>query len=479
MRFDRIAEFQIDDLSLDEENYRFTKAEDQQACINKIYNSNPPYFRGLMQSISEDDLGEPLLVFQKGDHNIVADGNRRLSAMKVLHSGKYAPNDSLRDFARQLREGTKVDFNKIQAQVSDNQSLIARTVYERHSGGKNGTSRIPWNAYAAARFGFDESLGESKEWHIMALLTKTEEDNPSIIPFVDSNDFSYEVFRRVIRAAINKGRISQNIFSERGERIKKTARADLVTDAVSKTHKFLLAMVEKQITLSRKDGENYADKETVDRFIEEFSLSPDNKELEDAKPSSADGETTDTPTSENSGNSDQTETDVNDDDGENGTDETQQNSSSGADTSSPTSTSSVVEYGVGESKEVHSKLQKLKSKKLTGLYNSLCKVSLNQHPALMYVGAWSFFEVLAKLAGNSSQEFPAFYRNKFQSFNIEKQTGKDCGQALDEISRYGNATKHSKNATPLSAIQLKNSFEVLEPLIVAAVEEATKLKKQK
>ena len=37
---------------------------------------NPAYFKGLMKSVAEDDLGEPLLVYaNENSENIVADGN--------------------------------------------------------------------------------------------------------------------------------------------------------------------------------------------------------------------------------------------------------------------------------------------------------------------------------------------------------------------------------------------------------------------
>ncbi|GJL76705.1 ParB/Srx family N-terminal domain-containing protein [Nitrosomonas sp.] len=464
MRFEEIKKFHIDNLLLDESNYRFKKAKDQKACVKKIYMANPLYFKGLMQSIAENDMGEPLLVYQNdNEENIVADGNRRLSALKVLYSDEYAPVESLKGYANQLRSEYEIEFLKIQAQVSEDKKLISRTVYERHSGGKNGTSRIPWAAYAAARFGYDEQIGGSKEWYIMALLSKTEEQFPELTNFLDSHNFSYEVFRRLVRAAISNQRISENIFSKRGEKLKTTARHDLIQDAISKAKQFLHAMQERKITLSRKEG-GYADKSTVDRYLESFSFSPDNQELKNAKAESNHGQLNNNTQCNNSSQQSSSSSD------------TQSSSNNSIQKLStdlrPNETGKNTEYGVGESKKILQKLNTLGSGKLGSLYNSLCKVSLNQHPALMYVGAWSFFEVLSKYVGNTTQEFPAFFRNQAQSLGVDKQTGKDCGNALDTISRYGNATKHSKNAMPTSAIQLKNDFEVLEPLILAALDKA-------
>jgi len=54
---------------------------------------------------------------------------------------------------------------------------------------------------------------------------------------------------------------------------------------------------------------------------------------------------------------------------------------------------------IQESQAVVNKLAELGVKKLSSLYQSLVTVSLVKHPALMYVGAWSFMESLSTLAG--------------------------------------------------------------------------------
>ena len=410
MRFNKIEKFRIDELLLDEANYRFTKAKNQKACIKKIHDANPQYFKGLMKSIAEDDLGEPLLVFHHNNENIVADGNRRLSVLKVLYDDAFAPSDSVKKYAQELRASNKIDFSKIQAQISDDKKVVSRTVYERHSSGKNGTSRIPWAAYAAARFGFDEKIGDGKEWYIMSLLSATETKYPDITDFLDNSDFSFEVYRRLVRSALKNKVISANIFSEHGERIKKTARVDLINDAISKSHVFLLAMHKREISLSRKDGEEYADKDTVEKYLNTFFLSPDNQELENIKKKSRSHLTQD----------EHLKSDDRVSEGKNSDANIIKNSYppstefSGNDNANSDEDSKSAKSGICESKNILKNLKLLKSDKLSSLYNSLCIISLKQHPALMYVGAWSFLEVLSKWAGNTNQEFPAFFRNRFQ-----------------------------------------------------------------
>jgi hypothetical protein len=469
MRFDKIQRFKVDELLLDEGNYRFTKAANQPSCVSKIHDSNVPYFRLLMKSVAEDDLGEPLLVYRTNGENIVADGNRRLSVLKVLHNDDFAPTESIKHLAEELRTKHKISFSKIQAQVTEDKSLVSRTVYERHSGGKNGTNRIPWNAYAAARFGFVEQVGDNKEWRLMALLAKTEQRNSFISPFIDGSDFSFEVFRRIVRTALHKGKISEVIFSERGERIKKSAPSNLVKDAVNKTCSFLVAMQKKELTLSRQ-GENYADKITVDKFVEKFGLSPDNQKLENTKlnadqPGIGGDSASDTQTEGNVERSPDSMPDVGD-----ASSEGEQSFSvddKGFD-------SQVGANGVNKSEAILEALKALKSAKLNNLYNSLYIVSLRQHSVLMYAGAWSFFEVLSRLMGNEKDSFPAYFRSQMKDLGITNAEKKDIGVALDDILKYGNATKHGKRYFRADSLQLRIDFDVLEPLILAAIRKSTK-----
>ncbi len=465
MRFHDIREFGVEDLLLDEGNYRFKKAANQQECVAKIYSGNTNYFKGLLKSIAEDDIGEPLLVYVKGKSNIVLDGNRRLAVLKVLLDDSYLPAESLRDYVEKLRKLNVVDFSNIQAQVSSNKTLIMRTVYERHAGGKTGKARIAWNAYASARFGYFEEIGGSNEWHFIALLTKTEEKHPNVTKYLDGNKFSYETFRRLMREAFKRELISPEIFSSRNKRVKTTAPKNLVADAIAKTLKILKAMKDRKISLSR--GENFADKDTVERFFDNFSLSPDAQRAADAK---AAGET--------HNESDDTSNSTSDNDGNKDADDNEANPQNDTDDSSKSNGRSNNQNGIAKSEDVETRLKTLGSKKLIGLYKSLEIVSLERHPQLMYVGAWSFFEVLSKIAGNtkahttSTPDFPSFFRQKMKAWNFDAADQSDWGNTLDIISKYGNSTKHSKRSNPVTAIQLRSDFFELEPLILKVIDEA-------
>ncbi len=458
MRF-KIEEFGVDDLLLDEGNYRFKAAKDQKECIEKIYASNQKYFKNLITSIAVEDLGEPLLVYQSNGLNTVLDGNRRLAVLKVLSDpNEYAPSEPIKAYAKTMLEQNGVVLTGIQAQVSSDKNVIYRTVYERHAAGE-GKSRIGWSAYGAARFRYIEQVDEDKEWYVMALLLEAEKKYSKLSEFIDSDAFSYEVFRRIMRPALQKGIVSQGIFSDRKQRLRKNADKSLLKDATDKVSSFLQAMQSKDLTLSRSG--KYADRASVDAYLTQFDLSADNARTE--RP--ADCTTTGNAASASS-----------DDNGE-----TSKSSDTPTETASSKSESSKRRqqgYGVNASDTIEQKLNELQSDKLAKLYNSLCTVSLNQHAQLLYTGAWSFFESLSTLLGKGEGvTFDGFIGSKVNSMGYSRQEKKDFAKPLRDIADIGNLNKHSSTYHSVSALQLKTDFNVLEPLIIDLIDMCIKQKK--
>jgi hypothetical protein len=475
MRFNEVQKFKVDDLLLDQGNYRFKEAEDQKSCIAKIYSANPAYFKNLMSSVAEDNLGELLLVYKDGNKNIVLDGNRRLAVLKVLNNPKeFSPSSAIREHAESLLDTHKVDLTNILAQVSDNQQLIYKTVYERHAAGQ-GKARINWSAYGAARFRYDQNMEEGNEWYAIVLLLETERKHPEWTAFLDSSEYSHEVFRRIFKSALDKGIISTSIFSGRHQRIKATADKKLINDAVDKVVNFLESIRNKDLSLSRSG--KYADKASVDAFVEQFSLSPDNIRSQ-APPNSTEATNNQSSTNASGGSSpDSTKStdstpSTSSTMGQNSS-STQTPGSSMQQSVSPVATKDKTTYGIEQSDAIVQCLASLKSQKLISLYRSLCVVSAVQHAQLLYIGAWSFFETLTALHGRSEgTPFDGYLGSIMNNNNMgyNKTEKKDYQQVLKEISEKGNANKHSGKNYSTSALQLRADFTTLEPFIIAVID---------
>ncbi len=115
--------------------------------------------------------------------------------------------------------------------------------------------------------------------------------------------------------------------------------------------------------------------------------------------------------------------------------------------------------------------------KLKNLYESLCNTSLKKRSALMYAGAWSFFECLSYLDSNrnpnnkNNSNFSSFYKGLLNNKKVElkRSNKKEVISALDEIHMRGNAAKHSLDSYRGDATQLIIDFNVLEDFIITFI----------
>ncbi|SBS33371.1 hypothetical protein MSP8886_02732 [Marinomonas spartinae] len=116
-------------------------------------------------------------------------------------------------------------------------------------------------------------------------------------------------------------------------------------------------------------------------------------------------------------------------------------------------------------------LAQLNGDKACHLYDSLCRLSLKQHSVLMYIGAWSFLEMLTALIGrNSSTSFDDFLGTKINEYSTDKKVKGELRKVVGDISTRGNCTKHSGIFWNYSAMDLKPAFIILEPFIIHLIE---------
>lgn len=452
MRFPKIETFNIDDLDLDESNPRFGVAPDQAGCINAIA-SSADSFKKLMRSVAIDDLGEPLLVLKRGKKRIIMDGNRRAAALKVLYQpDSMAPSKPIATLAKSLSPQCVVDFTSIQAQVSEDAALIARTVYERHSAG-GGISRVDWSALAAARFGFHHHSDEAKDWRAMVLLHEVEQKKSKWLSFINSNQYSHDVFRRVIRGASALSIINSGLFHEGNQRLSKRPPAGSYDTAMKVAEQALSWMKAGTLNLSRKGG-TFADSDRVESMLRAvfFPGSADvgnTSEKSGDASSNDDGEPTSAP--------DTTATDR----GENN------DAATNNDLPAQPPAQRSPSHLLPPSEAILSALRGNDLPKLNALYRSLTVISLNTNAILLWVGAWAFLETLGASKSGHVQDNFGWLRNKAKDFAAgNRGLKKDLSQAIDDIQSEGDCNKHSSEYYSVSALKLKPIFRTLEPFIV-------------
>lgn len=122
--------------------------------------------------------------------------------------------------------------------------------------------------------------------------------------------------------------------------------------------------------------------------------------------------------------------------------------------------------------EIMDALKSMNSQKLQSLYNSITIIPLNPHAPLVAVGAWAFLESLSAKAGRGEQQdFPSYFdKNRRAKYGLP--TGKDAKavtEALKHVATSGDVTKHDGTAALFNGEQLANDMDTLKDLILKCI----------
>ena len=160
-------ELTIDELLLDEENPRLGTVNSQSEALDTLLKLNQSHFRNLMLSIKRNGLdpGDSLYVIEANDPEdfIVLDGNRRLSALKVLAQpdlldGTEASASAKKSLLRAAEGFDRDAVEPVRCVKFDNRASAYDWIYRRHTGDMDGEGRIQWGRTEIQRFTGDRSV---------------------------------------------------------------------------------------------------------------------------------------------------------------------------------------------------------------------------------------------------------------------------------------------------------------------------------
>lgn len=120
-------------------------------------------------------------------------------------------------------------------------------------------------------------------------------------------------------------------------------------------------------------------------------------------------------------------------------------------------------------------IKKIPSYKLEKLYYSICSIELREHTPLLTVAVWSLVESLTHLAGRQSGTDFISYLNVQRLNNLglgSKEQTKTVRAAIGRVSASGNTTKHDRTAAGFDSDQLANDFELITPVLLKLAESA-------
>ena len=155
----------VDELLLDQENPRLGATGSQSEALAGIVALSPEYFRNLMASIRDDGLdpGDSLYVVRSDDNDedfVVLEGNRRLSALKVLTNPDLLAGTDLAESVTKplVREATGFDRSSVEPVRCvrfDDREDANDWIRRRHTGVAGGEGRIRWRPLDIQRFSND------------------------------------------------------------------------------------------------------------------------------------------------------------------------------------------------------------------------------------------------------------------------------------------------------------------------------------
>jgi hypothetical protein len=148
-RFVVVADVGITDLRLDPHNARIRAGTDERDCIARIAREQKP-FLALMRDIAADGLSTAPILVQPlaGGTYLVWDGNRRVTALKLLANPELAPNAAIRAEAARLAEKYPANvLNFVDCMSCEDEGVLFREVMKRHGGQQEGIGQRDWEAY--------------------------------------------------------------------------------------------------------------------------------------------------------------------------------------------------------------------------------------------------------------------------------------------------------------------------------------------
>lgn len=152
--FKTVNNVQLSRLMLDPGNPRIRSAHDQNECIERVLRKEAQML-ALMKSIAEDGLTTmPIIVKINDDGSYtVMDGNRRVTALKLLNNPDICPVEHLKARIKQLRS-KNIDsiLKKVDVMASSDDDAIAKEVLARHAGAAGGAGQLNWSAYLRTVF---------------------------------------------------------------------------------------------------------------------------------------------------------------------------------------------------------------------------------------------------------------------------------------------------------------------------------------
>lgn len=416
-----IKQIEIKNIFLDLENPRHEPYQSEEEVIEYLCKNE--YVYALAQDIVKVGINplEIMAVIPNNDDDkkyVIAEGNRRLCALKLLNDPELAPSEDRKSFKSLSKLWNQI--NAISAVIFENREVVGEWLERIHGGLQGGIGRKQWSAEQKTRF-----TGDIKNLMAQQLLDYAQMKN-MITPEERVNKIS--TVQRFISNALFKDALGVDTSKNNElQRIRQEVDFDLILQ------KFIADLKSGTINtrFNAPDIKNYSHGLRAIEGVSNETILP---------------QALNTPDKDLNSNN------------------------SNSKPKPPAKPRYLKSYGNTENA-----LTGLGNYKLSSIYNSLHRLAVSEHCPLLTVGLWAFLESITALNGRSNNtDFQAFLSNdKLEKLGVGgKNDTKALRDCLRRIADNGNTTKHDKQAASFNDQQLINDFESLHPLIQALTRES-------
>jgi hypothetical protein len=347
---------------------------------------------------------------------VVAEGNRRMCALKLLNDPDLAPAKYRKDFTKLSEESVKIP--EVPGIVFEDEAELNLWLERLHGGVQGGVGRKPWSPEQKTRH-----IGDRK--NVLA---------QSVLDYAEKKGF--------ISSKQRKGKLTTaqrylgNAFLRDALGLDSSNLDDVARDRPEQDFDILLSKFSNDLVSGKVNSRS--NKDEIKTYSRELTA---NKNIS----------------------------------GKRVAPESLMPSPTASKRKRKTPKKPVRPKHVTYEQEISDKLKSIPSYKLETIYYSICDISLEDHTPLISVGVWSFFECLTARCGrNSTTSFPDFLsKQKLNQlgFSAREQVS-SIRDAVQRISSYGNVTKHHDTSANFNGEQLANDMDVLKDLILKLADEA-------
>ena len=412
---------ELSKISLDLKNPRHEEFQDEASVIEHLCKEESVL--ALAEDIAEHGLNpiDLLAVIKRADGTIFcAEGNRRICVLKLLKNPNLAPKKLQNNFVKFSKVWKPIEQIDVVEFKDRNE---ARLWLDRiHGGEDKGVGRLHWNTVQKAR----NSTKHKSKFEVVVL------EHGKNLGFVLSSDWHKRLSTVTIYLANRLMRKTIGLEKKDVNLLNKLSSAEL------SAFKKFMEDVDKKVINTR------AGKKEIEIYA---------KNLINKGAAGKTGFNTGTTSAGGSG--------------------------SGTPPKSPKPIEPLKREVIPLNTELEKALQELDIYKLRKIYYSLCKIDLQEHAPLLYVGAWSFLETLTALFSERGKKKFSDYLNLKEIISLSIVKSNEASavfQAVERICNVGNTTKHNKTAAGFDGEQLANDFEEMNPLLVYLVKKAIKEK---